>query len=127
LTKTGAGTLTLRGGGTGTGGINVQAGKLAHWRRGGRRDAKPHHERPWTRFHQYREITFSDATNTRTVNLGANGGTISVTTAGAGVIFSAPDTLASGGTITKAGDGALRMRADHTSLSSNWYCQRRNP
>ncbi|HEX5177308.1 MAG TPA: hypothetical protein VFV83_09780, partial [Chthoniobacteraceae bacterium] len=38
---------------------------------------------------------------------------------GAGVVFSGPDTLITGGTIIKEGDGALRMRADHF-LTNNW-------
>jgi autotransporter-associated beta strand protein len=119
LTKTGAGKLTLLGGGNGTGGLDVQAGSLALGGAiGGATQMITLNGHP-LEFVNNGEITFSDANNVRTINLGATGGTISVTNAGAGVIFAGPDTLLSGGTITKIGDGALRMRADHF-LTSNW-------
>jgi autotransporter-associated beta strand protein len=119
LTKTGAGKLTLLGGGSGTGGIDVQAGQLALGGPvGGATQTIALNGHP-LEFVNTGEITFSDTVNTRTINLGATGGTISVTNAGAGVVFAGPDTLLTGGTIVKEGDGALRMRADHF-LTNNW-------
>jgi autotransporter-associated beta strand protein len=120
LTKTGVAGLTLRGGGSGTGGINVTAGKLSLGGAVGGAGEKITMNGHLLEFVNTGEITFSDATTSRFIDLGATGGTISVASAGAGVIFAAPDTLASGGTITKIGDGALRMRADHSLISSNW-------
>jgi autotransporter-associated beta strand protein len=109
----------LLGGGTGTVGLDVQSGQLAlSGAVGGATQTITLHGNP-LEFVNTGEITFSDTVNTRTINLGPTGGSISVTTAGAGVVFAGPDTLVSGGTITKVGDGALRMRADHF-LTSNW-------
>jgi hypothetical protein len=120
LTKTGTAGLTLRGGGSGTGGINVTAGKLSLGGAVGGAGEAIAMNGNLLEFVNTGEFNFSDATTARTINLGATGGTISVTTAGAGVIFGATDTLISGATITKTGDGALRMRADHPGLTSNW-------
>ena len=120
LTKTGPGTLLLRGGGSGVGRLNVVTGKLSlAGPVGGATQSITMNGNP-LEFTNSGEITFSDFNNSRTIDLGANGGTITVATAGAGVIIGGPDGLSAGGTITKLGPGALRMAGFSNLLTSNW-------
>ena len=126
LTKTGTGSLIFRGGGSGTGGINVQAGRLAlAGAVGGAGQTITLNGNPLD-FVNTADFTFSDAVTARTINFGSSGVSVAVTAPGnpanpgtVGVILG-DNTLVGSGTITKAGNGALRVRGDHPNLTSNW-------
>jgi hypothetical protein len=120
LTKTGLGTLILGGGGNGTGGLNIVAGKLQlRGAVGGATETITMNGNP-LEFINTGEITFSDGANPRVINLGPGANNIAVTAAGGGVIISGPNGLISGGAITKTGAGALRMDGAQDALTSNW-------
>lgn len=128
LTKTGTATLSLTGGGGGTGGINLVAGKLSAASDGalGGNTQSITLNGNTLEFTNAADVVFSDGTKTRTLFVGATPATISVTAPGAanpglvGVTIGNTDTITGSGTITKIGAGALRMRADEGTLTSNW-------
>lgn len=124
LLKTGTGALALTGVGGATGGITVQAGKLQIDNDTGIGGATQSVTLDGTTLEATNgggDVIFSVAGGgSRTLNFTANGGTVSVVNAGAGLQIEGPDTFVGSGTITKIGDGALRMRADQNTLSSAW-------
>ena len=127
LTKTGSGTLTLTGTtGTASGGLIIQAGKVS-----AATDAVlGGNTQTFTldggtlEFTNTGLLTLIDGTKTRTINVGAGGGTISVTdpTQNLGVLIGLADRIvgAAGTTLTKSGAGTLRISAAQSTMNGNW-------
>ena len=122
LIKTGSGALIFSGAGNGTGGINIQAGKLSLMNASGLGGANQTVTLNGNllEFTNAGEQTFSDAATARTINVGATAASIAVTNAGGGVIIGSTDAITGSGTITKTGPGALRVAGDNLGLTSNW-------
>lgn len=123
ITKTGVGALTLSGTGTATGGITVSAGKVASDNGAAFGAATQIVNLNGTAI----EFTNQGAATTfaSVVNIGASGGTISVTSplnvTASGVNLTAANRITSSGTITKTGTGVLRFAAAATNaLTNNW-------
>ena len=127
LTKTGSGTLTLTGAtGTASGGLLLQAGKV----RAATDAVLGGNTQSFTldggtlEFTNTALVTLIDATKTRTICVGAGGGTISVTdpTQNLGVLIGLADRLsgAAGTTLTKTGAGTLRISAAQSTMNGNW-------
>ena len=126
LTKIGAGTLGLSGTGTGTGLIQVDAGKLrldSATALGNDADVNLTNNTTL----EYNgpaasNLTFNSPTVTRVLATGANNVTIGNTVAASNValIFDATDGITGSGTITKEGVGVVRITKAHAGLTANW-------
>jgi hypothetical protein len=125
LTKTGPGALILLGAsGNATGGLNVQAGKVSVASAealGGVAQVVTLNGHPLEFINGGGDPFF-----TGSISVGATPATIAVTAPGAafpdgvGVIFSNTGNITGSAAITKAGPGALRVRGDNPTLTSNW-------
>ncbi len=120
LTKTGDATLILSpaGSGNGTGGILVQSGKIQASSGASFGGIGQVITLPGTSLEM---ITLTgETTYVGAIDVTTTGATISVLNAGAGLVLPSDDSLLGSGTITIAGDGALRVRSENLNLTSNF-------
>ena len=126
LTKTGAGALALSGNGNATGGLLVQEGMLQLATSGGvggpNQTVTLGSGLTLQSINTAGDVVFSDANNPRTLVITGNGATISTLNGpgSVGLVFGGAESLQGSAPITKTGDGALRLRGEHSALTSNW-------